>query len=104
MIVPSVYILRKGISDMPKREDCSEGDIVILLSGDILVCVGGAWDLLPGRYMEVEELKEFVSYVSSGWPEDPGTASEDLEGKIPQDFLDRMLITVRKLASGPREA
>jgi hypothetical protein len=98
MLIPSIYVLRKGISDMPKREDCSRGDIVILLSGDILVCTGEAWDLLPGRYMEVEELKEFVSYVSSGWPDDPGVAIADMDKKIPPEFLERMVITVRKLA------
>jgi len=83
---------------MPKREDCSRGDIVILLSGDILVSTGEAWDLLPGRYMEVEELKEFVSYVSSGWPDDPEVAIADMDKKIPPEFLERMVVTVRKLA------
>lgn len=86
---------------MPRRKDCSRGDIVILFSGDILVCVEGAWDLLPGRYMEVEELKEFVSYVSSGWPEDPETARADLEDRLPEKFLERMLVTVEKLAILP---
>jgi len=83
---------------MPKREDCSKGDIVILLSGDILVSTGEAWDLLPGRYMEVEELKEFVGYVSSGWPDDPEVARADMGKKIPPEFLERMVVTVRKLA------
>jgi len=84
---------------MPRREDCSEGDIVILTSGDILVCTVETWYLLPGRYMEVEELKEFVSYVSSGWPKDPETASIDLQGKVPKDFLKKMLDLIEKLSS-----
>lgn len=100
-MVPSVYILRKNTDPVPDRERCSPGDIVILASGDILVYTGTMWDLLPGRYVTVEELKEFVGYVSSGWPEDVGTAREDLEGRLPPDFLERMLTTVARLSTGP---
>ena len=96
---PSVYILRKNTDPVPDRATCSPGDIVILASGDILVYTGTMWDLLPGRYVTVEELKEFVGYVSSGWPSHVGMAREDLEGRLPPEFLERMLVTVTKLAS-----
>jgi len=95
---PSVYILRKNTDRVPDRKTCSPGDIVILASGDILVYTGTMWDLLPGRYVTVEELKEFVGYVSSGWPDDPETARADLTGRVPELFLDRMITTVLKLA------
>lgn len=100
---PSIYILRKNTDTIPDRQTCAAGDIVILPSGDVLVNVGLMWDLLPGRYVSVDELKEFVSYVSSGWPDDPGTARDDLDGRVPELFLDRMMGTVSKLA-GPGEA
>lgn len=58
---------------------------------------GSMIDLLPGRYISVDELKEFVSYVSSGWPDTPYTARADLEGRLPEQFLSRMLSTVEKL-------
>lgn len=95
---PSIYILRKNTDPVPDRATCSPGDIVILASGDILVYTGSMWDLLPGRYVTVEELKEFVGYVSSGWPEEIGMAREDLAGRLPPDFLNRMLVTVARLA------
>jgi hypothetical protein len=96
---PSVYILRKNNDKIPDRDTCSPGDIVVLTSGDILVYTGSMWDLLPGRYATVEELKEFVGYVSSGWPDDPEIARADLEGRVPTDFLDRMVGTVERLKS-----
>jgi hypothetical protein len=96
---PSIYILRKNSDIFPSREICSPGDMVILPSGDVLVFVGNMWDLLPGRYITIEELKEFVSYISSGWPDDPNDAQADLEGRLPELFLEKMLNTVRRLAS-----
>jgi hypothetical protein len=95
---PSIYILRKNSDPLPARDTCALGDIVILPSGDVLVYVGNMWDLLPGRYVSVDELKEFISYVSSGWPESQDTAKTDLEGRLPKQFLDRMLSTVEKLS------
>lgn len=74
----------------------------MLPSGDVLVYTTSMWDLLPGRYISIEELKEFVSYISSGWPDTPDTAKADLEGRLPELFLSRMLGTVEKLA-GPGE-
>jgi hypothetical protein len=94
----SVYILRKNSDKIPDRDTCKPGDIVVLASGDILVYTGSMWDLLPGRYATVEQLKEFIGYVSSGWPDDVDTARGDLEGRLPPDFLERMLVTVTKLA------
>jgi hypothetical protein len=97
---PAVYILRKNSDKIPDRETCNPGDIVVLASGDILVYTGSMWDLLPGRYASVEELKEFVGYVSSGWPDDPEIARTDMEGRVPDMFLDRMVGTVARLAGG----
>lgn len=97
---PSIYILRKNTDKMPDRERCSPGDVVILPSADILVYTGSMWDLLPGRYISVEELKEFVGYVSSGWPDGTDTAREDLEGRVPDEFLERMLVVVARLSGG----
>jgi hypothetical protein len=101
--MPSIYILRKNTDPLPDRATCSPGDIVILASGDILVYTGSMWDLLPGRYITVEQLKEFVGYVSRGWPGDAGMARDDLEGRLPPDFLDRMLVTVARLSGGGEE-
>lgn len=69
-----------------------------MVSGDVMVWTGGLWDLLPGRYLSVDELKTFISYVASGWPEDQSTAREDLEGELSPLFLSRMLDTVDKLS------
>jgi hypothetical protein len=99
---PSIYILRKKTDPIPPRQDLSPGDVIILPSGDVLVYTGSMLDLLPGRYISIEELKEFVSYVSSGWPDDPSTARADLEGRLPEQFLSRMVGTVEKLAD-PRD-
>lgn len=88
---PSVYILRNGTDKIPDRGNCSAGDIVILTSGDILVFTGRMWQLLPGRYESIEQLKEFIGYVSSGWPDETKTARTDLSGKVSPDFLSRFL-------------
>ena len=96
---PSIYILRKNTDPIPARQDLSPGDVIILPSGDVLVYTGSMLDLLPGRYISIDELKEFVSYISSGWPDDPRDARADLEGRLPEQFLSRMLGTVEKLAS-----
>jgi hypothetical protein len=95
MSSPSVYVLRKPTDPIPEREKLSPGDVIVMASGDILVWTGSMLDLLPGRYASIEELKEFLSYVSSGWPDDPETARADLAGLVPELFLDRMLDTVK---------
>jgi hypothetical protein len=82
---------------MPKRDSCVLGDVVILQSGDILVWVGDMWDLLPGRYLDINELKDFILYIRSGWPNDTEMMLEDLKGLINTDFLTRMEKTVKTL-------
>lgn len=94
---PSIYVLRRSADPLPSRDSVAPGDVVILASGDVLVYTGSMWDLLPGRYVTVEELKEFVTYVASGWPEDPETARADMEGKMPAQFLSRMVQTVERI-------
>lgn len=87
---PSIYVLRRGVEGFPSRDNCSEGDVVILTSGDVLVWSELTWVLLPGRYLTVDELKEFIKYVASGWPEDPATFLSDLSELIgSKDFLTR---------------
>lgn len=93
----SVYILRNNTDKIP--DDCEVGDCVILPNGDVLVRTPTIWDLLPGSMISVEELKEFVSYVSSGWPDDPEIARADMDKKIPPVFLERMVKTVEKLVN-----
>lgn len=94
---PSIYVLRKSTDPFPDRATCSPGDIVVMASGDVMVWMGGSWDLLPGRYLSMDELKTFISYVASGWPDDVNVARMDLEGRLPELFLDRMLGTVGRL-------
>lgn len=96
---PSIYVLRKNSEDLPSRDSLTPGDIVIMPSGDVLVYANSMWDLLPGRYEDVEQLKEFVSYVASGWPEDSIVARADMEGKVSPKFLNRMCETVDKLSN-----
>lgn len=97
---PSIYVLRKDTDPVPSRDSVSSGDVVILASGDVLVYTGSMWDLLPGRYVSIDELKEFVTYVASGWPEDPDVARADMDGKVPAQFLSRMIQTVERIRGG----
>ena len=92
---PSIYILRNNTDKIPTK--CEVGDCVILPNGDVLVKTPVMWDLLPGSLISIEELKEFVGYVSSGWPDDPETARADMDGRVPADFLNRMVKTVERL-------
>jgi hypothetical protein len=101
---PSIYVLRKPIDPIPERDKLLPGDVIVMSSGDVLVWTGAMLDLLPGRYASIEELKEFLSYIASGWPDDPETARADLGGKVPEMFLERMLTTVSKLSAGPGQA
>lgn len=95
---PSIYILRNNTEKIPT--DCEVGDCVILPNGDVLVKTRTIWDLLPGSLISIDELKEFVGYVSSGWPDDPETARADMEGKVPAQFLSRMVQTVERMQEG----
>ncbi len=97
MSAPNIYILRKQEDKIPMRQELSVGDIVILQSGDILVSLGDMWDLLPGRYLDIDELKEFILYVRSGWPDDLEMMESDLKDRINKGFLSRMSKTVEKL-------
>jgi hypothetical protein len=101
---PSFYILRKPSDPLPGDSDVSPGDVVVMHSGDICVWDGTFWDLLPGRFISVEDLKEFIGYVSSGWPGTPGEIKQDLGDKLPEDFLTRMEKVCAKLQKeiGPR--
>lgn len=91
-----IYILRSNSENFPDRETLNPGDIVIMKSGDIAVWVGSSWDLLPGRYLTLEQLKVFISYVGTGWPSRL-EAVQDLSGQFSNLFLDRMLATADKL-------
>ncbi len=92
---PSIYILRNNTDKI--STDCEVGDCVILPNGDVLVKTPTIWDLLPGSLISINELKEFVSYVANGWPNDPEIARADMDKKIPPEFLERMVETVKKL-------
>lgn len=88
---PSVYVLRKPSDPFPDDNSLAPGDFVIMHSGDVNVWDGVFWHLLPGRFISVNELKEFLGYVGSGWPTDPEDAQNDLEGLLPENFLQRMV-------------
>jgi hypothetical protein len=94
---PSVYVLRRSSDPFPDDDRVSPGDFVILHSGDVTVWDGVFWHLLPGRSLSVEELKEFLGYVGSGWPTSPEDAQADLNGKLPEYFLSRMVKVCAKL-------
>lgn len=97
MTAPSIWILRKPTDEFPDKSGCKDGDLIVLSSGDILVFIDQFWDLLPGRYLDTEELKEFISYVRGGWPESSEIVRDDLTGKLRGDFVDRMCGTVEKI-------
>lgn len=99
----SVYVLRKNLEEFPKGSSCNPGDIVILPSGDILAWSGATWVLLPGRYLDINQLKEFVGYISSGWPTDIDTLVKDLSELVPKGFLGKAL-EVCNLIIASREA
>jgi hypothetical protein len=97
----SVYVLRKNLEEFPKGSSCNSGDVVILPSGDILAWSGFTWVLLPGRYLDINQLKEFVGYVSSGWPTDIDTLVKDLSKLIPDKrFLGKALEVCNLIIAG----
>ena len=100
---PSVYVLRRPSDPFPEDEKVSTGEFVIMHSGDVMVWDGAFWHLLPGRSLTVDELKEFLGYVGSGWPSDPADARDDLAGKLPEAFLARMLTVCAKLQTNNKE-
>lgn len=100
----SVYILRRNSDPVPGREKCSPGDLVIMASGDVLAWSGAMWLLLPGRYLSVDELKEFVSYVATGWPDDSETFTADMAGVIShEDFVRRAAEACGKIEKVPEQ-
>lgn len=97
----AVYILRRNSDSPPARDTCAPGDTVIMASGDILVWTGAMWTLLPGRYLSVDELKEFVAYVATGWPDTPATFVADMAGAIGhEDFVRRAAGVCERLSGG----
>lgn len=97
-MTPAIYVLRKSTDYPPSKSEVSSGDLVIMASGDVLVYARSIWNLLPGRYESIDQLKEFVSYVASGWPDDPDVARADMAGKVSPKFLDKMCELVEKLS------
>ena len=97
MAYPSVWVLRKSTDDFPEKSACKNGDFIVLYNGDILVFIDQFWDLLPGRYLDMEGLKLFIEYVRNGWPDDVEMVRSDLTGKISDKFIDRMCQTVEKM-------
>lgn len=89
--LPSLYILRKPSEPLPNYTECKAGDVVILHSGDIMVHQGSMWYLLPGRYLDTDQLKTFIGYVASGWPTDPQMIESDLANLGNQRFISEMV-------------
>lgn len=67
--------LRRGNSQFPESKQ--KGDVVVLANGDLFCYDGSIWQLLGGRFLPKGLREEFLSYVSSGWP-DPTSAKFDL--------------------------
>ena len=95
--LPSLYILRKPSDPLPNFSECEPGDSVIMHSGDIMVHDGQMWYLLPGRYLDMEQLKLFVRYVGSGWPSDPLMIKQDLADLNNERFLNEMVKVCMRL-------
>jgi len=100
--LPSLYILRKPSDELPKFTVCKPGDTVVMHSGDIMVHDGQMWYLLPGRYLDTEQLKLFVRYIASGWPSDPFMVRDDLAELENERFLDEMVKVCERLNNSPK--
>jgi hypothetical protein len=96
-VLPSIYVLRKAKDPLPNQSDTRAGDVVIMHSGDIMVNDGGMWYLLPGRYLEPEQLKLFIRYVASGWPSDPSLVEGDMADLKDKRFLSEMIKVAEKI-------
>lgn len=66
-------------------------------SGDIMVHDGQMWYLLPGRYLDTEQLKLFVRYVASGWPSDASMLAGDLGDLGNERFVSEMVKVCERL-------
>lgn len=60
--------LRGGNAQFP--EDKNIGDVVVLALGDIFCWDGGIWQLVGGRFIPQGMRDLFLSYVSTGWPDE----------------------------------
>jgi len=67
--------LRGGNAQFPESK--LPGDTVVLANGDIFCWDGGIWQLIGGRFIPRAMREEFLSYISTGWP-DPSSARFDL--------------------------
>lgn len=67
--------LRGGNAQFPESK--LPGDVVVLANGEIFCWDGGIWQLIGGRFIPRRMREEFLSYVSSGWP-DTSSAKFDL--------------------------
>lgn len=67
--------LRGGNAQFPESKEV--GDVVMLALGDIFCWDGQIWQLIGGRFLPVAMREEFLTYISSGWP-DAGSAHFDL--------------------------
>jgi hypothetical protein len=67
--------LRGGNAQFPESK--LPGDVVVLANGEIFCYDGGIWRLVGGRFVPRAMREEFLSYISTGWP-DPSSARFDL--------------------------
>lgn len=67
--------LRGGNAQFPESK--LPGDVVVLANGEIFCWDGGIWQLIGGRFIPKAFREEFLSYVSTGWP-DPSSAKFDI--------------------------
>lgn len=85
--------LRGGNAQFP--EEKSIEDVVVLGNGEVFCWDGGMWQLVGGRFIPLAMREEFLTYISSGWP-DAQSAHFDLPSLLdlstftdygPQDFI-----------------
>lgn len=76
--------LRRGNANFPEKKE--PGDVAVLASGDIFCWDGGLWQLIGGRYISDGCREDFISYVSSGWP-DSESAKFDLPSLFHLDMF-----------------
>ncbi len=67
--------LRGGNAQFPEGKKI--GDVVMLALGDIFCWDGQIWQLIGGRFLPAGMRDEFLTYISSGWP-DADSARFDL--------------------------
>jgi hypothetical protein len=102
--MPAFYILRRPSEPLPAREKVAVGDVVVLHSGDIMVYDGEMWYLLPGRYLTSDQIKVFVGYVASGWPDQPDLIGQDLADLGHERFLSEMTKVAERIVRSRQPA